>query len=439
MTVKNDEWNGNKRLRDIWIDSVSQDADIGRTEEAGSFVGEERPSKPVKRMIDHFLGKKSEDSGIDYDSKLQNYLNKCINETDSSADIKRNDLQVPAEHVFNCNPVYIQNSPETVRMVSAPCNHDALMHQTHNALVSSHTASQFHHAASSFSLLMTSTAGCVLSGDSLPTAVGVGNQPHVQHVPNQPLGSCSQPLPVPNIQELFKAFVLQEQLRQLMSTNRIAQMAVENSTGLPNINPTCLQNPQSDLKLQAQQINSLQRPATLMNLDRKLPTQYSDLLLQSNDASLNHPLAALLNPSLLRGSQVEAPKNIPVQSDVLSSCNRIGNAVQMPNLDMYRSDASVFQLNHASQTNYPNMYMNNAGSMQYPKHPPWISPLGMNPNHMTPQNYQASQPYQAAAGSMQNMHYVSPDVYSQLPGVKPADEFTSSKMVIGKGRGRLRP
>jgi hypothetical protein len=443
MTDKNDEWNGNKRLRDIWIDSVSQDADIGRTEEASGFVGEERPSKPIKRTIDHFLGKKSEDSGIHYDSKVRNCLNKCINEIESSADINHNNLQVPAERVFNCNPVSIQNSPENVRMLSAPCIHDALMHKTHNPRVSSRSTSQVHHAANSFSPPMTSTAGCFRSGDSLPTVIGISNQPHVQHVPNHPLESCSQPLPVPNVQELFEAFV-QEQLRRLMSTNRMVQMAVENSTGLPNINPACLQNPQSDLKLQAQQINSLPGSATPINLHRRLPTKYSDLLLQSNDTSLNRSLAALLNTSLLRENQVKAPKNIPVQSDVSSSCNRIGNTVQVPNSDMHCSStvwpgASVFQLNQASQTNYPNMYMNSAGSMPYPKYPSWISPLGISPNHMRPQKYQSSQPCQPTVGSMQNMQYVSPDVYSLPPGAKPADEFTSSRMVIGKGRGRLRP
>jgi hypothetical protein len=448
MTDKNNEWNESKTLGDIWIDSVSQDGDIGRTKEASSFVREERQGESEKRMIDHFLGKKSEDSGMymftEYDSKVQNYLNKI----ESSTDVNHNSyLQVPAEQFSSCNPVCIQNSPENAPNLSSSCIHDALMHQTHNPHVpSACVTSQVHHASNSFSPPMTCAAGCFHSGNSLPTMAGIGNQPHVQQVPNQALESCCQPLPFPNIQELFEAFA-QEQLQQLMSMNRIVQMAVMNSTGYPNINPACLQNPQSDLKSQAQQMNSFPGSAAPINLYGRLPANYSDLLLQSNNTSFNQSLAALSNPLLLRGNQIEAPKNILVQSNA-SSCNRSGNTMLVPNSDMYSSGTVSPDV---SQTIYPNMPTNNAHSMPLntpafvsnhgtqAKHPPWISPLGIGPNYMTPQNYQSSQPHQPAVGSMQNMQRVSLDMYSQPPGLRPADEFASSKMVMGKGRGRLRP
>jgi hypothetical protein len=178
------------------------------------------------------------------------------------------------------------------------------------------------------------------------------------------------------------------------------------------------------------------------NLLGGLPADYNDLLLQSN----NQSLAAMLNPWLLRVNQVVAPSNVPLQSTVSSSGNRNGSTVQMPNSDMYSSGTV---LNHASQTNFPNIYMNNAENVSLntaafmlnrgaqANHPPWISPLGNSPSYMMPQNYQSSQTCQPAVGSMQNMQHVTPDMYSQPLGVRPADEVTSSKMVIGKGRGRL--
>jgi hypothetical protein len=454
MTDKDNEWNGNKGQGDIWIDSVSQDADIGRTKE------EERQSKPEKRMNGHFCVQKPENSGLymftDYDSKVQNYLNKCINKIESSADVNQSSccLQVPAAQLFNCNPGSIQNNEENVQM-STSCIRDALPHQTHNPSVCSPcSASELQRTANS-PPTMTSTAGFFHGTNSLPTMVGISNQPRVQHVPDQAFESCSQPLPVPNIQELFEAFV-REQVQQLMSMNQMIQMAVMNSTGLPNTNPTCLQNLQSDQKSQAHQINSLPVMTAPIDLRRGLPTNSSDLLLRSNNCSLNESLTAPPNPSLLRVNQVEMPRNILVQSAVSSSCNRDGNKVQMPNSVLYRSgilspDASSFPLNHASQTDYPNIYTNNADNMPLntpafilnhgtqANHPTWISESGISLNYTMPQNYQSSQTYQpAAVGSMQSMEHASLDVYNQPLGVRPADNVTSNKMVIGKGRGRFR-
>jgi hypothetical protein len=453
----NNEWNGKKRQGGIWVDSVSQDADICRTEETSSSGREERLSKPEKRMIEHFPGKKFEDSGMclctSYDNKVQCDLSKCVNKTKSSADVNHDNcyLQVPAEQFFNSNPLSVQSSPEDVHMLSTSCIRDAHLHQTHNPRVDSPgNASQIHHAANPFQPPMTSTAVFSHGSDSLPTVLGTSSQPHAQHIPNQACEPGSQSLPVANIQELFEAFVQEQQLR-MMSMNLMLQMALMNSTGLPNVNPTGLPNSHTNLKSQTQQMNSVPVMAAPKNLLGGLPTNYNDLLLQSN----NQSLAAMLNPWLLRVNQVVAPSNVPLQYPVSSSGNRNGNTVQMPNSDMYSSgtvspDASVFLLNHASQTNYPNIYMNNAGNVpldtpafmlnrgaQPNRRPPWISSLGSSPNYTMPQNYQSSQTYQPAVGIMQNTQHVTPDMYSQPLGVRPANEVTSSKMVIGKGRGRL--
>lgn len=454
MADMDNEWNGKKRQGDIWIDSVPQDAYICRTEERSSFGREERPSKPDKGMIEHFPGKKSEDSGMcvctSYDNKMQSDLGKCVNKIESSADVNDNScyLQVPAEQFFNCNPVFLQNSPQDVRMLSTSCIHDAHLHQTHNPHVDSPSnASQVHHETNSFWPPMASTAGLFHGNDSLTTMAGIGNHPQAQHIPNQAFESCSQPLPVPNVQELFEAFI-QELQRRIMSTNQMLQMALVNSTGLQNMNPTGLPNSESNLKSQAQQMYSVPVMAAPINPLRGLPMNSNDLFLQSNNDLLNQSVASLLNPCLLRVNQVVAPSNVPFQPTVSSSGNRYGNTVQMPNSDMNNSgtvspDASVFQLNHASQANYPNIYTNNADKMPLDtpaftlnhgtqaNNPPCISPTGISPSYMMPQHYQSS------VSSIQNMQHVAPVMYSQPLGVRPADEVTSSRMVIGKGRGRL--
>jgi hypothetical protein len=375
-------------------------------------------------MIERFPGKKSEDSGMcvftNYDNKVQSDLGKCTNKIESSPDVNHNSyLQVPAEQFFSFNPVSMQNSPEDVQMLSASCIHDAYLHQTHNSCVdSSGSVSQVHHAANSFWPPMTSTAEIFHGNDSLPRMVCIGNQPHAQRIPNQSFESHSQPLPASDIQELFDAFV-QEQHQRLMSMNHMVQTALRNPTGLPH--------PQPSLKLQAQQMNSVPMMAPT-NLPRGLPANYNDLLLQSDNVLSNPPIA-LLHPSLLRMNGVVAPSNVPLQSAISSSCNRNGNAVQVPNSNMYNSsgtmspDASAFMINHGTQ----------------PNHTPSISPLGISPNYMMPQNYQSSQTYQAAVGGVQNMQYVAPGMHSQPLEVRPTDVVTASKMVIGKGRGRLLP
>jgi hypothetical protein len=435
ITGKNNEWNRKKRQGDIWVDSVPQNADIYRTEKTSSFAREERLSKPEKRMFELLPGKKSEGSDVcvctSYDNKVQSDLGKCINKIESSADINDNNcyLQVPAEQFFSCNPVSPQKSPQDVRMVSTSCIHDTRVDSPGNA-------SQVHHAASSFWPPMTSTVGFFRGSDSLSTAVGIGSQPLAPHIPNQAFESSSQPLPLPVIQELFEAF-LQEQQQRIMSMNQMLQIARMNSTGLPNMNPAGLPNSESNLKSQAHQMNSVPVMAAAINPLRGLPTNSNDLLLQSNNALLNQSLVSLLNPRQLRVNQVVAASNVPLQPTVSSSGNRNGNTVQMPNSDMYSSgtvspDASVFPLNRADTMPIDTpAFMLNRGTRS--NHPPCISPMGISPSYMMPQNYQSSQTYQPAVGSMQNTQHIAPAMYSQPLGVRPANEVT------GKGRGRLLP
>ncbi|PNF15297.1 hypothetical protein B7P43_G01020 [Cryptotermes secundus] len=459
MTDKYNEWNGKKRQGDIWIDFVSQDADICRKEETSSFGRKEKLSKSEKGMIEHFPGKKSEDSGMcvctSYDNKVQSDLGKCINKIESSADVNDNSyLQVHAEQSFNTNPVSLQNSPQNVRMLPTSCIRDIHLNQTCSPCVDSPgNASQVRHATNAFWPSMASTAGLFHGSDSLTTMAGIGSEPHAQHIPNQACESSSQPLLVQNIQELFEAFV-QELQWHIMSTNQMHQMALVNSPGSRNMNPPGLPNSECNLKLQGQQINSVPVMAAPINPLGGLPTKSNDLLLQSHNALLNQSASSVLNPWLLGVNQVVAPSNVPIQPIVSSSCNRNGNTVQMPNSDMYSSgtvspDPSVFQLNHASQANYPNIYLNNADNMPLDipafmlnrgtqaNHRSCISPTGISPSYMMPQNYQSSQTYQPAVGSMQNTQQIAPIMYNQPLGVRPADEVTSSKMVIGKGRGRL--
>jgi hypothetical protein len=456
MTDEDNEWNEKKRQGDVLVDSVPEDADIRRTEETSSFGREERLNEPEKVMAEHFHGKKSKDAGVcvytSYDSEVQSDLGKCINKIESSADVNDNScyLQVPDERFVNSNPVSLQGSLQDARMLSTSCMHDALLHQARGPRVDSPgNASQVHHAANSFWPPITSTAGLFHGSDSSPIMTGIGNQPRALHIPNQMFESCSQPLPsVPNFQELFEAFV-REQQQHIMSMNQMLHIALTNSTGLRNMNPMGLPNSESSLKSQAQQMNS-----ALVNPLGGLPTHSNDLLLQSNNALINQSFASLLNPWLLRVNEAVAPSNVPLQPTVSSSGNSTGNTVQMPNPDAYSSgivspDASVFLLNPASQANYPNIYRSNADSMSLDtsafmlnrgtqaNHPPCISPIGINPSYVMPQNYQSSQTCQPTVGSMQNTQHVTPVMYSQPLGVRPADEVTSSKMIIGKGRGRL--
>ena len=66
------------------------------------------------------------------------------------------------------------------------------------------------------------------------------------------------------------------------------------------------------------------------------------------------------------------------------------------------------------------------------------SSFALGHDHMMHLNYQSTQTQQPAAGNMQNvMQHVAPDVCNQPFGSRPTSVGTSSRMIIGKGRGRL--
>jgi hypothetical protein len=426
---RNNEWGGETIQGDSKVqrdDSIYQDARICRTEEASSVEREERLRMSETRMMRHFADKESDDSGIgvftDVDSGVRNDLSKCADRTELPHD--KNDIcysEVPVEQFFNFEAVSAPNSPQDVAQVFATQIRDSYLHQTQGPRVNSPTApSQLLHVANSFLPSMNSTAEVGYNISTLPAMMGVNMQPHSRNnacqVPNQAFQPSSQPLPTSNIQGLFEAFV-QEQHQRMMSMHQLLQMAVMNPTGLPNVQP--------DLNLQAQQIHSVPTMASLLNQLGGLPTSYYDFLLQNN---------ALLNPSLIGMNQMVAPSNAPLQSEVLSSLMGGGSTMQtpIPNTSMnvntafsMSPDASNFMLNHGIQTGNPLLMP---------------SPFAVDPNSVIPahQNYQSTQTQQPTVGNLRNMmHHVAPGPNSQPVAGGLTGVGTSSRMVIGKGRGRI--
>jgi hypothetical protein len=404
-TEENNEWDREKKQGDCRVqrhDPMFQGARICKTEEGSSFGRDERLKIEV-----------------------QTDLNKCIDRTQLPHDKNHNYCysELPVEHFFNFEPVSLPNSPQDVAQVFATQIRDAHLHQTDSPPVDSPTTvPQFLHAASTFLPPVTSTAGVGHSTSILPATMGASMPPHTNNtacqVPYQAFQPSSQPVPTTDIQELFEAFVLEQQQR-MMSMNHLLQMAVMNPTGLPSIQP--------DSKLQAQQTHSMQMMATLMNPLGGLPTSYNDLLLQNN--ALLNPCVA---PPLLGMNQTFALSNAPLQSEVSSSLMGIGSTMQTPipnaSINMNTavstsSDASTFILNHGNQTSSPLLMP---------------SPFAIDPNGMTHQNYQSTHAQQPAVGNMNNMmQHLASGPYSQPFGARPTGVGTSSKMIFSKGRGRL--
>jgi hypothetical protein len=443
-TKKDNELDRKKNQGECWVDSkvqrhgpVSQDACIYRSEET-SLGRDEGVGMPEKRMSDHFGSRISEDSGeyvhTNYDGK-----GVCSDEPELSYGETHN-FKVPVE-LLNFDMSSVQDSPGTVQM-SAAHIHDTHQHQIPTQFVDSPMcASQLHSVARPLFPLMNSMAGVIPSTGSSPAKMDTSMQTHAQQIANQ----AFQPLPTTDIQNLFEAFV-QEQQQRMMTMNYLVQMAVMNTTGLPNTKP--------DYELQAQQSNLTPVIAGLTNSSKQLPAHYNDLLLQSNNALLNPSMTPLLNPSLLSVNQIVAPRNIPLQSEA-SSFNREGSTLLMPNpyINMNsvgnRSlDGLPFMLDHRNQANNPNICMNSTVSTSLndsalhgiQTNNPLLMPssFGIGHDHMMHLNYQSTQTRQPAAGNMQNvMQHVAPDVCNQPFGSRPTSVGTSSRMIIGKGRGRL--
>ena len=415
---------------------LSQDADMYRIEET-SLGRDESVGFPGKNMSDFFASKKSEDSG---DYVYTNYDDKGVCSDEPQLSYVENHIsEVPVE-LLNFD-VSVQKSPETVQM-SPTHIYDTHQCQIPNQSVDSPTcASQLHSVARPLFPLVNSMAGVFSSTGSVPSNMGISMQTHAQQIPNQ----AFQALPNTDIQKLFELLV-QEHQQRLMTMNYLVQMAVMNTTGLPNTN--------ADSELQAQQSYLTPMMAGLMNSPEQLPTHCNNLLLQSNNALLNPSVPPLLNPSPLSMNQIVAPRNVPLQSKT-SSCNREGSALLMPNPYMNMNSEGnrslhdlSFMLNHMDQTNNPTIYMNSTVSTSLndsalhgiqTKNPLLMaSNFAIGHDHMAHLNYQSTQTQQPAFGNMQNMmQHVAPDVCSQPFGSRPASVGTSSRMVIGKGRGRL--
>jgi hypothetical protein len=105
-------------------------------------------------------------------------------------------------------------------------------------------------------------------------------------------------------------------------------------------------------------------------------------------------------------------------------------------------------LNRMNQTYNPNMYLNSTDSTSLndsalhgiQTNNPLLMPsyFATGHDHVAHLNNQTTQTQQPASVNMQNMiQHVAPDVYSQPFGSRPASVGMSSRMVLGKGRGRL--
>jgi hypothetical protein len=113
-----------------------------------------------------------------------------------------------------------------------------------------------------------------------------------------------------------------------------------------------------------------------------------------------------------------------------------------------RSLEDLSLLNHMSQRNNPNTYTNSTVSTSLndsalhgiQTNNPLLMPsnFSIGHDHMAHLNYQSTPTQHPASGNMQNMmQLLAPDVCSQPFGSRPASVGTSSRMVTGKGRGRL--
>ena len=417
--------------------SLSQYAGIYRTEET-SRGRDEGGGLPGNSMSDHFASKNSEYNGncvhTNYDSK-----GVCSNEPQLSYDENHNS-EVPIEHL-NFDLSSLQDSPETVQMCASHFR-DTHEYQIPNQFVDSPTcASQLHSVATPLFPPVNSMAGVFPSIGSSPANLGISMQTHAQQFPNQ----AFQPLPNTNVQKLCE-LLAQEHQQYLMTMNYLIQLSIMHPTGLPNKKP--------DSELQAQQSNVTPMMAGMMNSPEQLPTHCNNLLLQSNNALLNPSVPPLLNISPSSMNQMVAPRNVPLQSET-SSSNREGNALLMPNPYMNMNSAGSrsvddrsFMLNHMNQTNNPNIYLNSTDSTSLndaalhgiQTNNPLVMPsyFVTGHDHMAHLNNHSTQTQQPVSGNMQNMmQHVAPDVCSQPFGSRPASVGTSSRMVIGKGRGRL--
>jgi hypothetical protein len=407
-TEKNSEWDGEKEQGNSRVqrhDLMSQDARIYKTEEASSFGRDERLK-----------------------TEVQSDLTKCIGRTQLPHDKNHNYCysELPVEQFLNLELMSVPNRPQDVAQVFGTEICNAHQHQTHSPPVdSATTVSQFLHAANSLLPSVTSTAGVGHSTSRLPPVIST-SMPHYPNtacqVPNQAFQPSSQPIPTANIQELFEAFV-REQQQCMMTMNHLLQMAVMNHIGFSNM--------QLDSKLQAQQKLSAPVKATPVNVLGGHSAGYNDLLLQ-NSALLNTSVAPVLNSSLLGMNRSFAPNNAPLQSDVSLSVTGIGSTVQTPipnaSINMNTAvgtspDASTFMLNHGNQAS--NLLL-------------MPSSFAIDCNSMTHQNYQSICTEQRAVGNMNNMmQHLAPGPYSQPLGAGPAREGVSSKIIFSKGRGRL--
>jgi hypothetical protein len=442
--TKDNELDRKNSQGDSWVDGkvqrhgpVSQDAGIYRTAET-SLGRDEGVGMPDKRMCDHFASRKCEDSG-EYVHTNNDCKGVCSDEPELSYGENSNS-EVPVE-LLNFDLSSVQGSPGPVQMSDSHIC-DTHQHQIPNQFVDSPTcASQWHCVARHLYPHVNCMAGVFPITGSSPAQMDTNMQIHAQQTASQ----AFQPLPTADIQRLFEAFV-QEQQQRIMTMNYLVQMAVMNTTGLPNTKP--------DSELQAQQSNLTPMTADLMNSPKHLPTLYNDLLLQRNHALLNPFVTQLLNPSLLSVNQAVDPRNVPLQSEA-SFFNREGSSLLMPNpyinvnsAENRSLDNLPLLLSHRNHTNDPNMYMNSTVSTALNDSPlpgvqtnnPLLMPssFAIGHDHMMHLNYQSTQTQQPAIGNMQNMmQHVAPDVCSQPVGSRPASMGRSSRMVIGKGRGRL--
>ena len=471
-TKKDNELDRNKSQGDSSVGSkvqrygsVSQDAHICRKEETSLGI-DEGVGMPEKTMGKYFASKKSEDSG-EYVNNNYDGKGVCSDEPQLCDENHNSEMSVES---LSFDLSSVQNNPGTVQ-VSPTYIRETYQHQIPNQFIDPPLcASHLHSVASPPFPIMNSMSGVLPSSGSLSAEVDIRRQPHAQQIPNQAFQDGSQPLSTTDIQKLFEAFV-QEQQQRMMSMNYLVQMAVTNRTGLPSTKP--------HFELQAQQPNLSPMMAGLMNSPRGLSTHSNNLHSQSNSAVLNPSMTPLLTLN-----QTVPSRNVPLHSEA-SSFNREGCALLTPNVCMNMNSAgsrspadSSFTLNHRNQTNIPNMdmmNMNSAGSRSpadfsftlnhrnqtnipnmdmnntltsvnesalhgNQTNTPLLIPslFAIGHDHMMPSNYQITQTQQLVAGNMQcMMQHVPPDVYSQPFESRPAKVGMSSRMVIGKGRGRL--
>jgi hypothetical protein len=415
--------------------SLSSDTGIYRTEES-SLEGDEGVGLSGESMSDHFASKKSEVSG-DYVHTNYDSQGVCSDEPHLSYDANLNS-EVPVNQI-NFDLSSVQDIPETVQML-APYIHETHQFQIPNQFVDSRAcASQLHSVARPLFPPVNSTAGVLPSTGSSPTDMGITLKAPTQQIPNQ----AFQPLPTTNYLKLFE--LLAQEQQRLTTMNYLIQMAIMHPTGLPNNNP--------DSELQAQQSNLTPILAGLMNSPEQLPTHFNNLLLQSNNASLNSSVPPLLNSSPSSMNPIVAPRNVPLQLET-SSFNREGSGLLMPNPYMNMNSAGnrsledLSLLNHMSQTNNPNTYtnctvstsLNDSAFHGIQTYNPLLMPsnFSIGHDHMAHLNYQSTPTQHPASGNMQSMmQLLAPNVCSQPFGSRPASVGTSSRMVTGKGRGRL--